>query len=237
MFEDLKLHLEEIQKALLLDSHLFIGDVEVIAPSVSIENNDIINWDKILPCLERIMRTCYKSEGAIKPGSDKLLVSKLVHVTHHESTIEHAAVISFRMIIDRGISHEVVRHRIASYSQESTRYVNYSKKGGGQVIYPYHLINKSDEEKVFWYNGLCEAFKSYHEALKLGWTPQEARTFLPHATKTELIATFNFRSLRNFFKLRMSKAAHPDIKLIAEYAAALTKEKIEVIFDDINSVV
>lgn len=234
MFEDLKLHLEEVEQAVIADSHLFTGAVEVIAPSVSIENEDIINWEKVLPCLERIMRTCYKSEGVIKPGSDKILVNKLVHVTHHESTIEHAAVVSFRMIIDRGISHEVVRHRIASYSQESTRYVNYSKKGGGQVIYPYHLINKSDTEKLFWYDGVCAAFKNYHDALHFGWTPQEARTFLPHAAKTELIATFNFRSLRNFFNLRMSKAAHPDIKLIAEYAAALTKEKIDVIFDDIN---
>jgi thymidylate synthase (FAD) len=234
-FDYLKTNIRRIQEQLERDRHLFDGSVEVIAPSVTIDNEDVINWDKVLPCLERIMRTCYKSEGLICPGSDKRLVSKLVHDTKHTSTIEHAAVVSFRMVIDRGISHEVVRHRIAGHSQESTRYVDYVKKGGGQIVYPVHLIDRPELEKRFWYANLAEGFRAYHRAREVfKWTPQEARTFLPTGLKTELVTTFNFRSLRNFFQLRAAKSAHPDMRIIAESALALTKEKIEVIFDDID---
>jgi len=234
-FDYLKTNIRRIQAQLERDKHLFDGPVEVIAPSITIENEDVINWDKVLPCLERIMRTCYKSEGLICPGSDKKLVGKLVHDTKHTSTIEHAAVISFRMIIDRGISHEVVRHRIAGHSQESTRYVDYVKKGGGQIIYPVHLIERSDTEKIFWYERMIRGFEAYHQARsEYKWTPQEARTFLPTGLKTELVTTFNFRSLRNFFQLRAAKSAHPDMRIIAESALALTKEKVEVIFEDLD---
>ena len=234
-FDWLKINIERINESLERDRHLFDGSVQVIAPSITIENEDVINWEKVLPCLERIMRTCYKSEGSICEGSDKKLVQKLVHDTKHTSTIEHAAVISFRMIIDRGISHEIVRHRIAGHSQESTRYVDYVKKGGGQIIYPLHLIERSEGEKVFWYTELAKAFKAYHSARNsFKGTPQEARTFLPTATKTELITTFNFRSLRNFFSLRLPKSAHPDMRVIAESALALTRNKIEIIYDDFN---
>jgi thymidylate synthase (FAD) len=236
MYNYLKTNINLINDAVRQDEHLFDGGVTVIPPSITIDNEDVINWDKVLPCLERIMRTCYKSEGLICDGSDKKLVSKLVHDTKHDSTIEHAAVISFRMIIDRGISHEVVRHRIAGHSQESTRYVDYKKKGG-QIIYPFHLINRSEKEKIAWYRALDHAFDDYfYFRNNYNWTPQEARTFLPTACKTELVTTFNFRSLRNFFKLRTAKSAHPDMRIIAESALALTKEKVEVIFDDFDVV-
>lgn len=114
-----------------------------------------------------------------------------------------------RIICDRGVSHEVVRHRIASYSQESTRYVNY-----GRVDMKF--INPSDftldEEDM----KLLEAIEChYNKCLDNGRTPQQARYFLPNGLKTELIMTANFNSWNNFFKLRLPKSAHPDMRVVA----------------------
>ena len=236
MFDFMKVNINRINDALVRETDLlFDGSVQVIAPSVKIENEDVINWDKVLPCLERIMRTCYKSEGLTCEGSDKKLVGRLVHDTKHRSTIEHAMMVTFRMVIDRGISHEVVRHRIAGHSQESTRYVDYVKKGGGQLVYPIGLINESDYVKNDWYTAACHGFETYHRFRKeYGWSPQMCRGFLPHFAKTELVSSFDLNSLRNFFSLRLAKSAHPDMRVVAESAFALTREKLEVIFDDFD---
>ena len=208
--------------------------IEVVPPSVSLENEDVINWDKVLPCLEKIIRTAYKSEDKITDISYKELLERIVHHYHHESTIEHVAVFTFRIVCDRGISHELVRHRIASFTQESTRYVNYGKKGG-KVVFPVHLLQAPKEEIEYWYRGCQQSFTLYHNALdELKWTPQQARGFLPHFTKTEVIMTMNFRSLRNLFKLRKNKAAHPDMQIIANEILMIVKEKIDIIFKDIK---
>lgn len=208
--------------------------IEVVPPSVSLENEDVINWDKVLPCLEKIIRTAYKSEDKITDISYKELLERIVHHYHHESTIEHVAVFTFRIVCDRGISHELVRHRIASFTQESTRYVNYGKKGG-KVVFPVHLLQAPKEEIEYWYRGCQQEFLLYHNALEeLKWTPQQARGFLPHFAKTEVLMTMNFRSLRNLFKLRKNKAAHPDMQIIANEILMIVKEKIDIIFKDIK---
>lgn len=210
----------------------------VIAPSVALENEDLINWDQVVLCLERIMRTCYKSETSITEGSAEKLVNRLIHETHHESTIEHAIALSFRIVCSRSISHELVRHRIGcSFSQESQRYVNYTKKGGMSAIVPYHLLDRPEEDRWFWLANIGHSFDAYISAItERGWTPQEARGFLPNDCKTELVATFNLRSLRHFLSLRLDKSAHPDMRVIADSVLRIVEDKLPVIFKDFSHI-
>lgn len=159
-------------------------------------------------------RTCYKSENKITNESTSTFVTKLRNAKHH-AMLEHSAA-SFRIITDRGISHEIVRHRIASYAQESTRYCNYSKGETDQksctFIEPPGL---DDKQYALWKNTCLDAESFYFALLKLGQTPQIARAVLPNCLKTEIVMTTNFREWRHFIELRCSKAAHPQIQPIA----------------------
>lgn len=222
----------------------------IVPPSVKLENEDVIVWDKVLPCLERVVRTCYKSEQHIKQGSDEKLIRQIVHDYNHLSTMEHAIVLSFRIVTSRAISMEAIRHRITelepstsalvngsfdlkpSVSQESQRYVNYHNKGGYQAVYSKHLLNKTQAEQDDWFIGINNAFLHYDRAIKKGWKPEEARDFLPNSCRTELVLTFNLSALRHFFSLRTAKAAHPDMRIIANEALNLVKNKINVVFED-----
>ena len=218
------------------------GFLEIIPPSVILENDDVINWDKVLPCLERIVRTCYKSEGRIGVGSDEQLLTNVVNKRHLQA-IEHAFVMSFRIVTSRGISLEAIRHRISDLEpstsdfdllppvcQESQRYVNYGNKGY-QAVYPLHLISKSVQEERDWYESISNSFQDYDNLIKKGWKPQEARDVLPNACKTEFIITFNASSLRHFFNLRLSTAAHPDMQIIAQKALEIAQSKVKVLFE------
>ena len=229
--------------------------LEVVPPSITIENADIIDWPKVAPCLERIVRTCYKSEHLAKEGSYERLIKNVVHDKHHNSVMEHAVVISFRIVTSRGISLEAVRHRMTelypsttemsypalprigedlkpSVSQESQRYVNYANRKY-QIIFSSRLLSASPCEINYWYDGLLQGFVHYdHFVRKYGWQPQHARDFLPEATKTEFVLTFNLASLRNFFNLRLPNTAHPDMRLLAAEGLRLVAEKVGVVFND-----
>jgi len=159
-------------------------------------------------------RTCYKSEDKITDDS-AIKFCDMIKQRGHESVVEHA-VASFRIICDRGVSHEIVRHRIASYSQESTRYCNYSKdkfNGQIQVIQPPGM---TDEQILEWREAMVLAEKQYLTMLEKGCSPQIARSVLPNSLKTEIVMTANFREWMHFIKLRTSPAAHPQIRPIAE---------------------
>ncbi|KXK29520.1 MAG: thymidylate synthase [Candidatus Brocadia sinica] len=157
---------------------------------------------------------------------------------NHESVIEHYNI-TVRIICDRGITHEIVRHRMASYTQESTRYCNYSAgKFGGEitVINPcfWNSASEADKKKYeVWEKAMKEAEKAYLELINLGATPQEARNVLPNSLKTEIVVTMNLREWRHFFKLRTSNAAHPQIREVACPLLDQFKKRIPVIFDDI----
>jgi thymidylate synthase (FAD) len=168
----------------------------------------------ILKHIERAARTCYKSEDKITDGSAEKLLKALNKSGHH-SVFEHISV-SVRIVCDRGITHEIVRHRLCSFSQESTRYANYSKEKFGNeitVIRPFFWENESDEYKE-WYRLMIEAEKSYLKLLEIGATPQKARSVLPNSLKTEIIVTANLREWKHIFKLRCNKASHPQIREI-----------------------
>ena len=207
--------------------------MKIINPSVQLE--DEIDGQAILKKLERIGRTCYKSEGNITEDSAERFVKTIIK-NGHESVLEHVSI-SVRVICDRGVSHEIVRHRIASYSQESTRYCNYSNdKFGNELTFIYPIFNKECDAGMYdTFEDTCRFIeKRYFEMLKHGATPQEARSILPNSIKTEIVMTMNLREWRHFFKLRCDKAAHPQTREIANMILKEFKEKIPVIFDYIN---
>lgn len=206
--------------------------MKIVEPSVEILTD--INGDEILKHIERVGRVCYKSEDKITDNSAKKFV-KMIIKSGHEAVIEHFNI-TVKFITDRGISHEIVRHRIASYAQESTRYVNYSKDKFGSeitVVKPTHISNY-DESYDDWFEGCKMAEESYFKLISDGCKPQTARSVLPTCTKTEIVMTTNLREWRHFLKLRTSKAAHPDIRIIAVDLLNKFKVMIPVVFDDIN---
>lgn len=191
---------------------------------------DVVDGEKILENIERYGRTCYKSNEKISPGSAKEFVKKVLSMTPpHESMIEHEKI-TVRIICDRGVTHEIVRHRIASYSQESTRYCNYSKeKFGGEITFIQPDFELSSEDKEL----LERIERHYLFRLQQGLFPQQARYFLPNGLKTEIVMTANLREWRHFFRLRCSSKAHPQMREITLPMLEEFKRLIPVVFDDI----
>lgn len=189
---------------------------------------------RILPRLERCSRICYKSEDKMSGEYNPRYLMDKVH-KGHESVIEHEkATVLF--IIDRGISHEIVRHRIGSYSQESTRYCNYSQNKFGNeiaVIEPYYYLNESAAYQL-WEESCRTAEKNYMALLAMGSTAQEARSILPTCLKTEIAVTFNIREWRHFFNLRCSTAAHPQMRQVAIPLLLYFRSRLPVLFEDIQ---
>ena len=193
-----------------------------------------INGERIIKSIERAGRVCYKSESSITNESAQAFVTKIL-ASGHESVIEHEKV-SIKVICDRGVSHEIVRHRIASYSQESTRYCNYSKSKFGNeitVIKPC-FWDEDDLKYVLWKKTMEEIEKAYLELINKGATPQEARSILPNSLKTEIVITMNLREWRHFFKLRTANNAHPQMQEVARMILDEFKKQIPIVFDDIT---
>ena len=168
--------------------------------------------DQALAVIEQAGRTCYKSEDKITEGSAGEFIQRIVR-SGHESVIEHGSC-TVRFICDRGVSHELVRHRLAAYSQESTRYANYAKERFGSEISVVRPTFWNEDSKAFalWRESMEKCEAAYMELLRQGATPQQARAVLPNSLKTEVVMTANFREWRHVFRLRCSKAAHPQIR-------------------------
>ncbi|WP_337674088.1 FAD-dependent thymidylate synthase [Huintestinicola sp.] len=201
----------------------------------SFEIMDDIDGAKILQKLERCGRVCYKSEDKITEGSAEKFIGMILK-SGHESVLEHEKL-TVKFICDRGVTHEIVRHRIASYSQESTRYCNYSKdKFGNELTFirPCFWADDSEEYAV-WKQAMEEIEKTYVKLISLGAKPEEARSILPNSLKTEIVCTMNLREWRHFFRLRTAERAHPQIREISVALLDELKKRIPVIFDDINS--
>ncbi len=169
---------------------------------------------QVLSLVEAAGRTCYKSEHLISSDSASEFVRRIVASGHH-SVIEHGNI-SVRFVCDRGVTHELVRHRLAAYSQESTRYANYSQERFGSeitVIKPM-FWEEGGEAYALWEKAMLAAEAAYLELLEGGAKPQEARAVLPNSLKTEIVMTANLREWRHVLGLRCSKAAHPQIRQI-----------------------
>ncbi len=167
-----------------------------------------------LQVIEAAGRVCYKSENNISDNSASDFIGKIIK-RGHESVIEHASA-AFKIITDRGITHEIVRHRIASFSQESTRYCNYSKDKFDNEISVIEPPEMNDATRKSWVTACQTAETEYFKMLAAGATPQIARSVLPTCLKSEIIMTCNFREWRHFLKLRLANGAHPQIIQIAE---------------------
>ncbi len=217
--------------------------MNLIKPTYQIEDYTDVSL------IERAGRTCYKSENKLTDESLAPFVKGIIK-RGHESVLEHS-MLSVRFIVDRGVTHELVRHRLMAFSQESTRYCNYSE-GITFIIPPWTKIapceiSMSDfsslekfssiaEEKAWLRAMLCAEY--YYGLLLLsGWTPQQARTVLPNSLKTEIVATANFREWRHIFKLRalgVSGTPHPQMSEVMIPLLKEVKQKIPVVFDDLE---
>lgn len=208
--------------------------MKIIEPKVELINAP--DYATLLSTVEQAGRTCYKSEDKITDGSAEKFVRSIIK-RGHEAVIEHGSL-TFRFVCDRGVSHEIVRHRLASYCQESTRYCNYSKDGfGGEitVIQPCYLATCGAEYQMW--KEACEAAETaYFNMLNFGCSPQEARAVLPNSLKTEVVMTANLREWRHFLKLRCAMAAHPDMRVVANMLLTLLKQTYPVFFEDIEGV-
>lgn len=196
--------------------------------------------------IEKAGRVCWKSEDKIKPGSDESFIEKLISIGH-ESVIEHGTV-TFQFIVDRGVSHEIVRHRLASYSQESTRYANYAKEKFGSELTlirpPFVLwedvedfqngnLSQIESQALAWLEISEKIEKCYIFMINEGLLAQFSRSVLHNSLKTEIYVTANVREWRHIFKLRCAKPAHPQIREVMILALVDLNERFPVIFGDL----
>jgi thymidylate synthase (FAD) len=201
----------------------------LIAKTQLIGDNSLESPMKLI---EQAGRTCYKSESKTSKDSWKPFVN-MIKTKGHESVLEHVSA-TIRIICDRGVSHEIVRHRIASFSQESTRYCNYSStKKSMTFVKPfwYSLPDVSSDKIAQFKEAMLLAEAAYNKLIALGSTPQEARAVLPNALKTEIVATMNLRSWKHFLELRLSPQAHPDMRIVARLIKDQLMFNFPVVFE------
>ena len=205
--------------------------MRVIKPYIVLESN--LSEENILSHIEKAGRVCYKSEDKITDNSAEKFVTNILK-RGHESVIEHISL-TVRIVCDRGVSHEIVRHRIASYSQESTRYCNYySDKFSNELTFIKPCFWKEeDKEYKLWESLMQSIEKVYNTMIASGVKPQEARSVLPNSLKTEMLVTMNLREWRHFLTLRTNTAAHPQMREVALMIYNLFLEKYPVLFSDI----
>lgn len=213
--------------------------MKIIRPSYYIKTDlSEENVARMLKDIEEDARTCYKSEDKIveeECESAKKLLERLI-ASGHEAMLEHSQL-SVKFICDRGVSHEIVRHRLCSFAQESTRYCNYSKDKFDNeitVIEPSFYHGRL-QEYATWRLSCEQCERTYFSLLETGSTPQEARSVLPHSLKTEIVVTANFREWRNILKLRTAPDAHPQIRELMIPLLYDLQDTIPVIFDDIEA--
>ena len=197
-----------------------------------------LNGEEILKHIERCARVCYKSEDRITDGSAEKMVAALIR-SGHEAMLEHYSF-TVKFICDRGVSHELVRHRIASFAQESSRYCCYAKdKFGKELTFINPCFWEPDSDNYArWFHEMDEAEKTDLAMIENGPTPEQARDILPTSIKTEIVMTANLREWRHFFKLRaegVTGKPHPQMLEITIPLLKELKQKVPVVFDDIMS--
>ena len=197
-----------------------------------------LNGAEILKHIERCARVCYKSEDRITDGSAEKMVAALIR-SGHEAMLEHYSF-TVKFICDRGIANELVRHRIASFAQESSRYCCYAKdKFGKELTFINPCFWEPDSDNYArWFHEMDEAEKTYLAMIEDGATPEQARDILPTSIKTEIVMTANLREFRHFFKLRAEGTTgkpHPQMLEITIPLLKELKQKVPVVFDDIMS--
>lgn len=202
--------------------------MQIIEPSVTLERG---LDDNVMAFIEKCGRTCYKSEANITGDSAEKFVRMLIK-RGHESVLEHASA-TFRIVCDRGVMAEFTRHRLASFSIESTRYCDYSRRGVA-FIRPCYW----DECNInfdIWENAMIRAEGTYFDLRDNGCPPEEARAVLPLSLAAEMVVTANLREWRHILRLRTSSKAHPQMLQIADMIYAVFKAKLPVLVEDIQN--
>ena len=206
----------------------------MIIQKATVEVLSAERYEDMLRRVERIGRVCYKSEDRIQEGSAEAFIRGILR-RGHESVIEHGSI-TVKFICDRGVTHEIVRHRIASYSQESTRYCNYTnEKFGSELTFIKPCFWAEDDPNYrIWEEQMRQAEQAYNALIAAGASPQEARSVLPNSLKTEIVVTMNLREWRHFFRLRTAPAAHPQMREMAELLLEAFQAEIPIIFDGLE---
>jgi len=189
---------------------------------------------EILKVVELAGRNCYKSEDRICEGSHNKMIGML-RLKKHESVMEHGHI-TVRMIGSRAFTHQLVRHRLAAYSQESQRYCNYSKgKFGNEITFiePEDFADWNVSQQKYWKKGCEDSEYNYQEMLQFGSKAEDARGVLPNACKTEIVVTMNLRSWRHFFKMRCDKHAQAEIRNLAKDLLVKMNDLMPIIFEDL----
>lgn len=195
--------------------------------------------------IEKAGRTCYRSEGKKITQESAGKFTRMLIKREHFSVIEHSLMTVLFTDISRGFTHEMVRHRLCSFSQESTRYVDYAKgelnpdleKFQLKCIVPPH---KDENEKVYvkdWGSlsliDMLKGIESFYRALrKAGWIPEDARQVLPNAINADIVVSADFREWRHIFEMRTQKAAHWEIRQVVGDLLEKVKQIIPVVFED-----
>ena len=214
--------------------------MKLIKPKVEIL--DQIDGEQIINRIAIVARTCYKSEDLSTHDKDLALVKRLIE-SKHEAMLEFVDI-TVKFTCDRITSQSIVRHRMASFAQESTRYCNYSKDKFNNeltfIIPSWAEVNKlgeivaDDKEAFYDFKRALEMAEAFYLSLiAKGWTAEKARMVLPMSIKTEINMKANLREWRHFFKLRCHSTAHPDIRVLALDLLKQMHEQIPVIFDDL----
>ncbi|MBR0411105.1 MAG: FAD-dependent thymidylate synthase [Eubacterium sp.] len=206
--------------------------MKIIKPSVEIISN--IDWNEAIHHIERCGRVCYKSEDKIAEGTAEQFIRNLIK-RGHTSVLEHISF-TVKFIVDRGISHEIVRHRLASFSQESTRYCNYSmehKFGSEITVIEPCFLEPGTKGYQRWAEACSDCEDAYFELLGWGCTAQEARNVLPHSLKAEIVMTADITEWRHFLRVRCNPAAHPQMREVATQLLKICRESAPCLFDDI----
>jgi len=234
--------------------HLLGGiEMKIIEPSVELMRD--FDGAEVIKFIERCGRTCYQSEKNITEDSAEKFVRNLIK-RGHESVLEHFSA-TFKIICDRGVMAELTRHRLASFSVESTRYNNYaSDKFDGELTFIKPCFWNDDEKKMYelapineegtafrqiyyktpvWKEIMTGSEFAYNALLVNGATPEQARAVLPNSLKTEIVMTANLREWRHILKLRTAKDAHPQMRQVANMILTILKEKLPVVFEDIGA--
>lgn len=196
--------------------------MKIIEQSVDLVDN--INATDVYSKIERCGRVCYQSEPK---GNPEQFIRMLIK-RGHESVLEHVSL-TFHVVTNRAIQNELVRHRLASFSVESTRYVKYND---ATFVKPLGMVGAGFD---YWLSLVEQIETSYGKLLSLGTTPEIARDVLSLGLKSELYMTANLREWRHILKLRTAKAAHPQMRQLAGMILEIFKEKLPVIVEDIQN--
>lgn len=215
----------------------------LIKPSVEILTP--IDAPAMMKRIEAAARTCYASEGKIGENSAAPFIKSLIE-RGHTSILEHESI-SVRLICDRGVMAELTRHRHNSFSIQSTRYVNYSKRGISFVIPPWVKLDEGNGElddsvidnlsasDFLWWRSMHDVEATYNELINMGWKPEQARSVLPNSLATNIVTTANLRQWRIVLQQRTARAAHPQMReIMVMLYDQLVAAGLGVFFEDIT---